>query len=74
MVEFKKEMIILKALKSHPRVKEVFLKYGMGCTICMGAVTESIEVGAKLHGVDVETIIKELNNLKANGEKKRGKR
>jgi len=33
----------------------------MGCIGCMGATTETIENGAKMHDIDVDALIKELN-------------
>jgi hybrid cluster-associated redox disulfide protein len=35
----------------------------MGCIGCMGAATETIENGAKMHDIDVEALLKELNEL-----------
>lgn len=70
IVRFKKEMTILEALKNHPRATKVFVRHGMGCIACMGAVNETIEDGAALHGVDSDLLIKELNSLlKKNGRK-----
>lgn len=54
---------INELLRSHPMVREVFAKHGMGCIGCMGAVTETIENGAKMHDIDVEALLKELNEL-----------
>ncbi len=60
---FRKEMSIMEALQFHPKVREVFQKHGMGCFGCMGAMEESVEAGANMHGIDVNTLVDELNSL-----------
>jgi hybrid cluster-associated redox disulfide protein len=60
---FRKEMSILEALQAHPNARDIFKKYGMACLGCMGAMQESIEAGAEMHGIDIEIIMKELNEL-----------
>ena len=54
---------IIEALRSHPRAREVFVKHGMGCIGCMGSASETIENGAKMHGIDIESLLQELNAL-----------
>jgi hybrid cluster-associated redox disulfide protein len=56
-------MSIMEALQADPRAREVFVAYGMGCIGCMGVSVESIEDGAKMHGIDPRTIVAELNKL-----------
>jgi hybrid cluster-associated redox disulfide protein len=58
-------MSIMEALQADPRAREVFGAYGMGCIGCMGVSMESIEDGAKMHGIDPGTIVGELNKLVA---------
>lgn len=60
---FHKEMSIMEALQVHPKSREVFKKHGMACLSCMGAIQESIQVGANMHGIDIELLMKELNDL-----------
>lgn len=60
---FYKEMSILEALQVHPKARDVFKKHGMACLSCMGAMQESIEAGAEMHGIDVEVLIRELNEI-----------
>jgi len=55
---------IIVALRSHPDAREIFMKHGMGCIGCMGSTSETIENGAKMHGIDVESLVKELNSLR----------
>lgn len=56
-----KETSIIEALRSHPLARDVFAKHGMGCIGCMGAMTETIENGAKMHDINLEALLKELN-------------
>ena len=63
-----KEMSIEEAINAHPQIVDVFNKYHMGCFSCMGATAESIESGAKMHGVNVDELLADLNAiLKNNG-------
>jgi len=56
-----KQTAIIQVLRSHPLARDIFAKHGMGCIGCMGATTETIENGAKMHDIDVEALVKELN-------------
>ncbi|MGE5552392.1 MAG: DUF1858 domain-containing protein [Betaproteobacteria bacterium] len=60
-----KETTIIEALQAHPKAREVFVQHGMGCITCMGAAMESIENGARMHGVDPEAVVRDLNKLLA---------
>ncbi len=60
---FRKEMSILEALQVHPQARVVFKKHGMACLGCMGAMLESIEAGAEMHNIDIDTLMQELNEL-----------
>ena len=51
------------ALKDHPDVFKVFFSYGMTCICCKGAALEPIDRGAMIHGVDVESFLKDINSL-----------
>jgi hybrid cluster-associated redox disulfide protein len=62
-MEITKDTVIEEVLKSHPDAIQVFMKYNLGCIACMGATQESIEQGARMHGIDPEPIVKELNEL-----------
>lgn len=53
----------MDALQADVRAREVFEAYGMGCIGCMGMSMESIEDGAKMHGIDPSVILAELNKL-----------
>jgi hybrid cluster-associated redox disulfide protein len=63
MATFTKDMSILEALQADPRSLEVFAAHGMGCVGCMGVGMESIENGAKMHGLDPGALLADLNGL-----------
>lgn len=65
MTTFTKDMSLMEALQADPRARDVFASHGMGCVGCMGVSTESIEDGAKMHGLDPEAVVLELNHLAA---------
>jgi hybrid cluster-associated redox disulfide protein len=64
MTTFTKDMSILEALQADPRARDVFTAHGLACIGCMGAMMESIEDGARMHGIDPSAIVRELNGLR----------
>ena len=54
---------MMDALQADPRARDVFAAYGMGCVGCMGVSMESIEDGARMHGIDPEAVLADLNKL-----------
>ncbi|MCL2761397.1 MAG: DUF1858 domain-containing protein [Desulfuromonadales bacterium] len=64
MGKFTKDMTFEEAIRSNPEVLKVLKKFNLGCIGCMGAQHESLEQGCNAHGLDVETLLKELNQLK----------
>ncbi|MHB8170034.1 MAG: DUF1858 domain-containing protein [Thermincolia bacterium] len=58
-----KEMSIFEALTKHPEARGVFKKHNMHCLDCMGATAETIEEGARMHGINLEALLNELNEL-----------
>lgn len=54
---------MMEALQADPRARDVFAAYGMGCVGCMGVSMESIEDGARMHGIDPEAVLTDLNKL-----------
>lgn len=65
MAIFTKDMSMMEALQADPRAKDVFAAHGMGCIGCMGVSMESIDDGAKMHGIDPNLVVAELNKLVA---------
>lgn len=58
-----KEMGILEIVQKYPQSLEVFAKYGLGCIGCAAARFENLEAGAKVHGVDPDEMVAEINAL-----------
>jgi hybrid cluster-associated redox disulfide protein len=56
-----KEMIIGDIIRKHPRTLTVFAKYGLDCNECQIADFEELEHGAGVHKVNVEQLLRELN-------------
>lgn len=63
MGKITKEMSIIDIVQQHPETLEVFQKFGLGCIGCAAARFENLEAGAKVHGIDPEVMVQELNNV-----------
>ncbi|MBI2548229.1 iron-sulfur cluster assembly accessory protein [Candidatus Woesearchaeota archaeon] len=65
------DMPIGEVVQKYPQVALVFLKYGLHCIGCHGSYWETVEQGAKGHGMDDETfamLLKEANESAAEAE------
>lgn len=60
-VKITKDMGIIDIVQQYPQTLEVFQKYGLGCIGCAAARFENLEAGAKVHGIDVDDFIDDLN-------------
>ncbi len=57
-----KDTIIGEVIRDHPKGRDIIQKYfGGGCFTCPGINMESLSFGAMMHNLDVDKIIKELN-------------
>jgi hybrid cluster-associated redox disulfide protein len=56
-----KSMSVKDVIKRHPATLPVFEGHGLGCAGCSAALFENIEQGAKVHGIDVDALIADLN-------------
>jgi hybrid cluster-associated redox disulfide protein len=56
-----KDMPIGDVVQYYPQTIEVFLKHGLMCFGCAIARFENIEQGATAHGINVDTLMKDLN-------------
>lgn len=59
-----KDTPIMEVLQAKPKSQAVFIKHGMHCVTCLGSEFESIEMGARSHEINLEQLLKELNELK----------
>ena len=55
------QMTILEVLKAAPETRKVFDRHGMRCRACKGAVAETVAAGARNHGIDPKTLLRDLN-------------
>ena len=58
-----KDMSLDEIVREHPESIRVFLSHGLMCIGCPAARFENLEQGAVVHGIDVETLIKDLNEV-----------
>lgn len=56
-----KKMKIEYVIQFYPETISVFTRYGVACLGCSGASYDNIEVGAKIHGIDVDQLLADLN-------------
>lgn len=58
-----KDMSIMEVVQKYPDTAEVFMNSGMGCLGCAAAHFENIEQGALAHGIDIDSLMKGLNDV-----------
>lgn len=63
MGKITKDMGLVEIIQSYPETIEVFQKYGFGCLGCAAARFENLEAGAKVHGVDPDKMVEEMNQI-----------
>jgi hybrid cluster-associated redox disulfide protein len=66
-----KDMGIMEAIQKYPDVVGVFVAHGLGCIGCAMANFETIEQGATAHGMDIDALMKDLNEAATEIESKK---
>ena len=61
MSKITKDMGLLEIVQNYPETLEVFQRYGLGCIGCAAARFENLEAGAKVHGIDPDKMVEDLN-------------
>ena len=61
MAVITKDMAITDVVSKFPETVEVFMKHGLHCVGCAAAKFENLEQGANAHGMDVNNLVKDLN-------------
>ncbi|MBN1620894.1 DUF1858 domain-containing protein [candidate division WOR-3 bacterium] len=56
-------------IQKYPKTLEVFQKYNLHCLGCVLAAGESLKDGLLAHGLDVEQVVKEMNDLVSEQDK-----
>ncbi len=63
MKKFNKDMTLGEALKLHKNAEKVLMGFGMHCFTCPFSQMETLEQAAMVHQVDLELMLKKLNEL-----------
>ena len=61
MGKITKDIGLIEIVQAYPQTIEVFKKYGLGCIGCAAARFENLEAGAKVHGIDPDKMVEDLN-------------
>lgn len=61
MSKITKDMGLIEIVQNYPETIEVFQRYGLGCIGCAAARFENLEAGAKVHGIDPDKMVEDLN-------------
>jgi len=59
-----KKITFAKLLKKYPQAAEIFLDAGLHCFGCALAASETLEQGAKAHGLtgkEIDKLVKKIN-------------
>ena len=59
------DMAIGEVVSKYPSTVNVFFKHGLGCVGCAVARFENIQQGAMAHGIDLDTLMNDLNQAAA---------
>ncbi|HEX9061182.1 MAG TPA: DUF1858 domain-containing protein [Clostridia bacterium] len=57
-----KEMTIGEVVRNYPDSVKILFGFGLGCVGCPSAQAETIEEACGVHGLDVEKLMKALND------------
>ena len=68
MAEITKDTIIGDILDIAPETAPAFLAIGMHCLGCPSARGETVEEACMVHGVDVDSLLEQINGLIAAGK------
>ena len=63
MTGINKEMTIGEILRTKPDVATVLIEAGMHCLGCPSAQGESLEEAAMVHGIDIDALMKAIEEL-----------
>jgi hybrid cluster-associated redox disulfide protein len=58
-----KDMTIEDVVNQYPESMMVFMKHGLHCVGCHVSAFESVEDGAKAHGINVDALVDDLNKV-----------
>ncbi len=64
MSQITSDMTIGEILRSKPEVAPVLMEAGMHCLGCPSAQGESLAEAAMVHGIDIDTLMAAINEVK----------
>ena len=70
-VDITADMIIHDVVSKYPQTTRVFQGHGLPCTACQVGARESVAQGARIHSLNVDALVRDLN-LVANGQEAEG--
>lgn len=60
------DMTIKEVIEKYPETAMVFSKYNIGCVGCLAASFERVKDIAGVHGTDIKSLVKDLNDAVQN--------
>ena len=63
-MKFRKDTRIGELLEKAPEKAEILLEAGMHCLGCPASQAETLEEACEVHGIDVEELMKKINEEK----------
>jgi hybrid cluster-associated redox disulfide protein len=58
------DTLIMEALEINPKAADILMSYGMHCLGCALSHGETVGEAAGVHGADLDSMLKELNDIK----------
>jgi hybrid cluster-associated redox disulfide protein len=62
MPKITKDTIVADVLKMDQETAPIFIKHGLFCLGCPASSMESIEQAGTVHGLNIDELLKDLNN------------
>ena len=69
MAQVTKQMLIGELLQLDPNIAGVLMRAGMHCIGCPSSQMETIEEAAMVHGIEPDSLVKEINDFLAKSDK-----
>lgn len=58
-----KDMLIGEIVQMNEKYPEILINAGMHCLGCPASAAESLEEACAVHGIDVDELLEQLNNV-----------
>ena len=68
------KMSFFEIISKYPKSAEILMAKGLSCVGCPMAMQESLEMGAKAHGIDIKKLVDELNKKLAENKNEKRKK